>query len=194
MILVRPNEHSLVLKNLSETQMQSIINLLTSDPYKADYEFAEYPKWDRWSERIPLSLDSRRIPKDKIVEYFKSGVYEIYHKDDLIYIGETRSSTRNGMWARRGDFRSTVKGGSRIKNPYGNGTKFLEVFGYSEMSNVSHRFHYVHPQFCKQAELELLKTYYKKHNKLPILHDEIDINKTINKINTDDTPTLENFL
>jgi len=76
------------------------------------------------------------------------------------------------MWARRGDFRSTVLG-ENIQNPYGNATRFLEEFG-KDISNVSHTFHYVHPIYCKQAEEELLQEYYKKHKTLPILQHEKD--------------------
>jgi len=190
--LIRPNKDSLILRNLSQSQIESIVELFTSNDWNADYEYAEYPNWESWSERIPLTTESKRIPKDKMTEYMKPGVYEIYREDELIYVGETRSSTRNGMWARRSDFRSTVRGGNRIKNPYGNGTKFLELFS-DDLHLVTHRFHYVHPLFCKKAELELLNKYYEVHQRLPVLHDDIDYNRTIKQMKINNTATLEDF-
>ena len=87
-----------------------------------------------------------------------------------------------GMWARRLDFLSTVRGNEEIKNPYGNGTKFIEVFGVEEIKNVSHSFHTVHPIFCKDAELEQLQMFYDEHGNLPALQSEIDY-KRISKNN-----------
>ncbi len=188
MILIRPNKDSLILKDLTEIQMNSAIELLKE--FGADYDIPVYPKWDNWSEKIPLTSMREDVSED----WKKSGVYKIYHKDEIIYIGETRSSTRAGMWARRYDFRSTIKNNNKIKNPYGNGTKFLEVFGIDEIENVSHQFHVVHPFFCKQAEIEQLKIYYDEHKKLPILHNDIDYDRTLKQIEIDNTPSLDEFM
>ena len=189
MKLIRPNKDTLTLRDLSESEIVSLINLFTSEVWKAEYDFPEYPKWDNWSELIPLTFSGKCISKEKLLEFIKTGVYKTYHENNLIYIGETRSSTRHGMWARRNDFKSTVRGKlnqngictNGIQNPYGNGTKFLEIFGVEEMKNVSHRFHVVHSLFCKQAELEQLQMFYDKHKKLPVLHSEIDYNRITKK-------------
>jgi len=122
-----------------------------------------------------LTASAKEVHNQEL--YTRSGCYKVWHKNTLIYIGETRCQRgtgggRPGMWARRGDFRSTVLG-ENIQNPYGNATRFLEEFG-KDISNVSHTFHYVHPIYCKQAEEELLQEYYKKHKTLPILQHEKD--------------------
>jgi hypothetical protein len=143
-------------------------------PDEVEYETPEYPKFNKWSERVPLTRKGERVSK----EYKRSGVYKIYHKDKVIYIGETRCDgevvSRKGMWSRRADFMSTVQSNGKVKNPYGNALKFLEHYTLDDMKYVSHSFHYVHPKYCKEAELELLTEYYKEHNTLPILQTDID--------------------
>ena len=149
----------------------SLLDVETDNP--------EYPEFNEWSELVPLSLQGKSIPTD----YIRSGVYKIHHHDEVIYIGETRCDgtvvSRKGMWSRRGDFRSTAQANGKVKNPYGNALKFLEVYGIEEMDNVSHSFHYVHPKYCKEAELELLTTYYNEHNTLPMLQTEIDYKRVL---------------
>jgi len=134
----------------------------------------EYPELINWSDQVPMTRINEVIP----TEYIRSGVYKIYHNNHVIYIGETRCDgtvvSRKGMWSRRSDFRSTVQSDGKVKNPYGNALKFLELYGKEELNNVSHAFHHVHPKYCKEAELQLLKEYHAQHEVLPALQSGID--------------------
>ena len=144
----------------------SLLDVETDNP--------EYPEFDDWSDLVPMTRINEGIP----TEYIRSGVYKIYHNLKVIYIGETRCDgtvvSRKGMWSRRSDFRSTVQSNGEVKNPYGNAVRFLELYGKEELNNVSHAFHYVHPKYCKEAELQLLKEYHAQHDTLPALQSEID--------------------
>lgn len=146
-----------------------IINLLDVED-----DNPEYPEFDAWSDHVPMTRTREIIPSN----YIRSGVYKIYHKDDVIYIGETRCDgtvvSRKGMWSRRSDFKSTVQSNGKVKNPYGNALRFLELYGKKELNKVSHTFHYVHPKYCKEAELQLLEEYQVQHDTLPALQSEID--------------------
>ena len=177
MKIIRPNSDSLIVKDLTESQIDSLIHIFTSQSWNAEYDLPEYPIWNNWSDSIPLNVAGKYINKEVLREFKKTGVYKIFYKDETIYIGETRSVTRNGMLARRSDFLSTIKGGDKIKNPYGNGTKFLENFCLDDIKYVSHRFHVVHPIYCKDAELEQLQIFYDENEKLPLLQTEWDYNR-----------------
>jgi len=156
-------------KEMSAFMKDMIINLL-----EVQDDNPEYPEFGDWSDRVSMTTYNKPVP----TEYIRSGVYKIYHNDDVIYIGETRCDgtvvSRKGMWSRRSDFRSTVQSEGKVKNPYGNALKFLELYGVNELVNVSHEFHYVHPKYCKEAEKDLLKEYYTTHYTLPNLQSEID--------------------
>ncbi len=174
MLDIRQHATSLTIRGIDETTQQKIIRALQKE-FKFDYDVPTYPTWKEWSPKIPLTASAKEVHNQEL--YTRSGCYKVWHKNTLIYIGETRCQRgtgggRPGMWARRGDFRSTVLG-ENIQNPYGNATRFLEEFG-KDISNVSHTFHYVHPIYCKQAEEELFQEYYKKHKTLPILQHEKD--------------------
>ena len=54
---------------------------------------------------------------------------------DVIYIGESRAVSRDSMYGRSSDFRSTIKN-DNVRNPYGNGLKFREIFGKEKLSSV----------------------------------------------------------
>ena len=177
------SENTLSLRSCTSAQMDAVIELLTSTYPKVEYDPPIYPKWDSWSTPISVTTSGKDLNRS---EYVKSGVYKIFHEDDgLIYIGETRcngslgnTKTRPGMWARRADFRSTIMG-ENIRNPYGNGLKFLEVYGRKGLDCVYHRFHYVHPLYCKVAEQEQLQMYYNEYGKLPVLQSEHDYKRIL---------------
>ncbi len=69
----------------------------------------------KWSEKIPLHKSIKPIPS----QFKSSGVYKIYMDDKEIYIGSSDSDgnipgKRLGMFGRRADFKSSLKGGPRI--------------------------------------------------------------------------------
>lgn len=175
-----PTKNSIVIHNLDEQSKQDIFNLLESN-FNIKIEIPNKPllsELTNWSDKIGFYQTSKDVTDYK--KFIRSGVYKIWYNDEVIYIGETRCdkhvnpATRPGMWARRGDFRSTILGGNTIRNPYGNGTSYLEKFSLDELDNIYHTFHYVHQDFCKEIELELLQEYYDTHNTLPILQSEHD--------------------
>lgn len=162
----------------SKSEIDSTINLLLSTFNNINYETPEYPKWEDWSEKI--HIDTKASDIRNVEKYYKSGVYRIYLNDEIIYFGESRCDNqgkgRKGIWSRRSDFRSTITG-NNIRNPYGNGSKFLELFGKEKTNSVWFDFHLVHSLYCKQAEIELLQNYYNEYNILPALQSESDYKK-----------------
>lgn len=179
MNIVHSNK-SITIYDTDSSNLDKILKLLETN-FNITITRKEKPKLSEltnWSEKIPFNATSKQFKNYK--DFTRSGVYKIWYKDELIYIGETRCdktinpSTRPGMWARRGDFKSTILGGDSIRNPYGNGTAFLQNFSLEDLSDVYHTFHYVPAEFCKEIELELLKEYYEQHNKLPLIQSEHD--------------------
>ncbi len=73
MKLISPNKDSLILRDLSESEVESLIKLFTSEVWNAEYDFPEYPKWDSWSELIPLTFSGKCISKEKLLEFTKTG-------------------------------------------------------------------------------------------------------------------------
>ncbi len=195
MEVLRLNDEILKL-NGNKSEIDSAINLLLSSLNNINYEIPEYPKWDDWSEKIHIHIKARNVRN--VQKYYKSGVYRIYLDDKIIYIGESRcdnqnfSKGRKGMWNRRSDFRSTILG-NNIRNPYGNGSKFLELFGREMLNLIWHDFHPVHSLFCKQSEIELLQDYYNEHGKLPALQSE-SVYKKIYQGNTISEFLLDAFI
>lgn len=171
---IRQHATSLTIRDIDPDKQLEIVQLLQSH-YGFTHALPALPTWDNWSPKIPITAKAKDVPNQK--DYVTSGCYKVWYDDEVIYIGETRTQKgegtgRPGMWARRADFRSTILG-KNIQNPYGNATRFVQEFG-DNIERVYHTFHYVHPMYCKQAEEELLREYYKLHGKLPLLQSEID--------------------
>lgn len=174
------SKNSITIHGLDTNSKSDMIKLLENQ-FNIKFEIPTKPKLNElvnWSDKINIHSKASEVKNQK--EYIRSGVYKIWYKDEVIYIGETRCdkilnpSTRPGMWARRGDFRSTILGGDSIRNPYGNGTSFLQHFSLDDLNDIYHTFHYVHQDFCKQIEIELLQEYYDLHGSLPKLQSEHD--------------------
>lgn len=91
---------------------------------------------------------------------------------EIIYIGESRATSRNSMLGRRTDFRGTVRN-VRL-SPYGCGTAFKELFGKEKIDNVYQAYLPMHPSFCKDTELELLKEYFHKYGRIPACNPDLD--------------------
>jgi hypothetical protein len=94
----------------------------------------------------------------------------------VIYIGESRATSRNSMLGRRTDFRGTVR--NERLSPYGCGTAFKEAFGQNKINHVYQAYLPMHPSYCKSIELELLAKYFAKYNKIPVCNPPLDLAKT----------------
>lgn len=94
----------------------------------------------------------------------------------VIYIGESRATSRNSMLGRRTDFRGTVR--NERLSPYGCGTAFKEAFGQDKIDHVYQAYLPMHPSYCKSTELELLAKYFAKYNKIPVCNPPLDLAKT----------------
>jgi hypothetical protein len=95
--------------------------------------------------------------------------------NNVIYIGESRATSRHSMLGRRTDFKGTVRN-PRLQ-PYGCGTVFKEQFGQDKINFVYQAYLPMHPSYCKTIELDLLSEYYKKFQKIPICNPELDLSK-----------------
>ena len=94
---------------------------------------------------------------------------------NVIYIGESRASSRNAMLGRRNDFKSSVR--NEPLAPYGCGIAFKKHFDKSMIDNVWQAYLPMHSRFVKNHEMEMLIEYYKKFGKVPICNPESDLRK-----------------
>ena len=95
---------------------------------------------------------------------------------NVIYIGESRATTRNCMLGRRTDFKGTVRN-DRL-SPYGCGTAFKEKFGKENIDKVYQAYLPMHPSHCKNTEIKLLGLYFQKFGKIPPCNPPLDLIKT----------------
>ena len=95
--------------------------------------------------------------------------------DAVIYIGESRATTRNCMLGRRTDFKGTVRN-DRL-SPYGCGTAFKDQFGKDNIDFVYQAYLPMHNSLVKEAEMEMLCMYYKKYNKIPACNPNNDLRR-----------------
>lgn len=93
----------------------------------------------------------------------------------VIYIGESRATSRNSMLGRRTDFKGTVR--NERLSPYGCGTAFKEAFGKDKIDFVYQAYLPMHPSYVKDAELEMLTEYFKVFNTTPVCNPTADYNK-----------------
>jgi hypothetical protein len=94
---------------------------------------------------------------------------------NVIYIGESRATSRNSMLGRRTDFKGTVRN-PRL-SPYGCGTVFKDKIGQDKIDFVYQAYLPMHPSYCKEIELDLLVQFYKKYKNIPICNPELDLTK-----------------
>lgn len=94
----------------------------------------------------------------------------------VIYIGESRATTRNCMLGRRTDFKGTVR--NERLSPYGCGTAFKEKFGKDNIDKVYQAYLPMHPSRCKSTEIKLLGLYFQKFGKIPPCNPALDLVKT----------------
>ena len=130
----------------------------------------------KWSDPIRLDMMFKTTPS----ELKSSGVYKIYMDDKLIYIGSSDSygrlrGKRAGMWGRRADFKSSLKGDKRqtymdipnlLSKYFYNGKKFP----MKDICRFSHRFFSCHPDLVRDIEYKVQKEYKDEHGDLPLLN------------------------
>lgn len=93
--------------------------------------------------------------------------------EGVIYIGESRATTRNSMLGRRTDFKGTIRN-VRLQG-YSCGTAFKEQFGKDKVDFTYQAYLPMHPSQCKDTELELLVKYYQKYNRVPVCNPPLDL-------------------
>ena len=96
-------------------------------------------------------------------------------QSEVIYIGESRATTRNCMLGRRTDFKGTVK--NERLSPYGCGTAFKEKFGKENIKYVYQAYLPMHNSLVKEAEMQMLCMYYKKYNDIPACNPVSDLRR-----------------
>jgi hypothetical protein len=101
--------------------------------------------------------------------------------EGIIYIGESRATSRNSMLGRRTDFKGTVR--NQRLSPYGCGTAFKEAFGADKIDQVYQAYLPMHPSYCKDVELELLAKYYEKYNRIPLCNPKLDLVRVLKFLN-----------
>lgn len=136
-------------------------------------------KWTTWhkvTEKYSPSWGfKKRQPGCYVYGLFKDKVPEIvdFLADEVIYIGQSRSVSRNAMLGRRADFVVTV-----TKTPlvaHSCGRSFLSVFGKDNFDYVYQAYLPLPAAMCVDKETDLLVDYYKKYQKLPACNHEMDL-------------------
>ena len=94
---------------------------------------------------------------------------------EVFYIGESRSTTRNCMLGRRKDFSCGVK--NVWVSPMGNSQSFSKVYGKEKIKYVYQSFLPMHGSLVKEFELDLLKEYYMRYGRVPICNPNLDEKK-----------------
>lgn len=93
----------------------------------------------------------------------------------IIYIGESRATTRNCMLGRRTDFKGTVRN-NRL-SPYGCGTAFKEKYGKETIEYVYQAYLPMHNSLVKDRELDMLVMFYKYHGSIPECNPPSDLRR-----------------
>lgn len=93
----------------------------------------------------------------------------------VIYIGESRATTRNCMLGRRTDFKGTVRN-DRL-SPYGCGTAFKNNFGQSQINYCYQAYLPMHASLVKETEMDLMCLYYKQYGRIPVCNPENDLRR-----------------
>jgi hypothetical protein len=160
-------------KNFLSTQL---VTLKKPDP-------SQFTKWyhidDRWE---PSWGFSKKDAGCYLYGYYPQGApaYTNYLDEGVIYMGESRASTRNSMLGRRTDFRGTVRK-DRL-SPYGCGTAFKKHFEKNEINNCYQAYLPMHSSLVKDFEMNMLIDYYKKFNRIPICNPDSDLRRVKLKI------------
>lgn len=93
----------------------------------------------------------------------------------VIYIGESRATTRNCMLGRRTDFKGTVR--NERLSPYGCGTAFKINFGKNQIDYCYQAYLPMHSSLVKETEMDLMCQYYQQYNRIPVCNPVSDLNR-----------------
>jgi|TARA_A100001388_G_scaffold275857_1_gene262244 hypothetical protein len=93
----------------------------------------------------------------------------------IIYIGESRATTRNCMLGRRTDFKGSVRN-VRL-SPYGCGTAFTQKIGKEYIDNVYQAYLPMHNSLVKEAEMQMLIMYYRYYGRIPVCNPDSDLRR-----------------
>lgn len=127
-----------------------------------------------WSEEIPLNHFFKKVPTD----FIKSGVYRVKYDNEIIYIGSSDTDGRikggrQGMWARRADFKSVLLGCERYKCASSEISKLFynnEKFPEKDLYKIKHQFLPCHPDNARDLEFRIQKEYLIEFGQLPRLN------------------------
>ena len=164
--------------------IQKAIDNHNKDWINCDNFFLEDDKesfWTEWHHIEETHNESWGFSKKQTGCYIY-GLFKVppkgtanYLDENVFYIGESRSVTRNAMIARRGDFRSSVKNDPLA--PYGVGITFKNVFGKENYQYVYQAYYPAPAYKCKDRETHFLVEYFKKYGDLPKCNHERDYNR-----------------
>jgi len=96
--------------------------------------------------------------------------------ENVIYIGQSSSMTRDGMYQRRADFKSNIKN-DLIRDYSGNSVLFKNIFGKDHLQYVYQAYLPLHQKDCERKEMEIFCRYYDKHKRLPVLNYVTDLKR-----------------
>ena len=104
--------------------------------------------------------------------------------ENVFYIGQSRSITRDGMINRKADFKGSVK--NDIITQHGGGFLFKQKYGKENIDKVYQAYLPLQPYKCRDKETELLVNFFKKYEKLPDCNHETDYSR-IKKLSEQNT-------
>lgn len=110
-----------------------------------------------------------------------------YLDQGVIYIGESRATTRNCMLGRRTDFKGTVR--NERLSPYGCGTAFKENFQKSDIDHCYQAYLPMHSSLVKEAEMDLMCSYYATYGRIPICNPDSDRRRVEIRLTTSKSST-----
>ena len=138
-------------------------------------------KWSNWHNIFERYSESWGFKKKQTGCYIY-GLFESYVPkevdflcEEVFYIGQSRSITRDAMLGRRNDFVSTIKNNPLVAHSCGK--TFLNEIGKEKMDNVYQAYLPLPAHACVDKETELLVSYFEKYNRLPICNHTYDLKR-----------------
>lgn len=177
---LKDNEVHKLIQTLKTAYEQYGVEWLDSN-HLIECEYTE--RWFEWrhiEERYDLSWGFPiKSPGCYLYGFFKdSPPPKIVDplSENIIYIGQSSSISRNGMINRRSDFKSNIKR-DLIRDYSGNSVLFKKHFDREDLKYVYQAYLPLAQKKCKIREMKLFCEYYEKYDKLPILNYKTDLEK-----------------
>ena len=152
---------------------------LTTQSYKLGMpKFDKFTTWHHIDEKYDASWGfDKKDAGCYMYGMFKDSAPEVADilQPGVIYIGESRATTRNCMLGRRTDFKGTVRN-DRL-SPYGCGTAFKEKIGKEYIDNVYQAYLPMHNSLVKEAEMQMLINYYRYYGRIPACNPVSDLRR-----------------